>query len=125
MLTKPCSDVMNRNGHGDNGAQLDGEILDGNELMLSHKKTRCSPSKGNKPSKKREGTCKNIPFLFVKPCCKRVKKQRGRRRAGRPIESSTVDGHADSKRVSMARTVSRRKKKKKKKKCNVIAQAVR
>merc|ERR1711888_341978 len=90
MLTKPCSDVMNRNGLGDNGAQLDGEILDGNELMLSHKKTRCSPSKGNKPSKKQERTCKKMPFFIVKPHCKLVKKQWGRRRAGRSIESSTV-----------------------------------
>ena len=45
MLTKPCSDIMKRNGHAVNGAQLEGEVLDGNELMLSHKKTRCSSSK--------------------------------------------------------------------------------
>ena len=116
---------MKMNCHAVNGAQLEGEVLDGNELMLSKKKTRCSSSKREKPSKKRERTCKNIPFLFVKPRCKLVKKQQGRRRAGRPIDSSTVDGYAVSKRVSIARTVSQRKKKKKKKRCNVIAQAVR
>ena len=125
MLTKPYSDIMNRNGHAVIGAQIDGEVQDGNELMLSRKKTRFSSSKGDKPSKKRERTSHKIPFFFIKPRRKRVKKQRGRRRAGRPIESSTVYGHAGSKRVSIASTVSRRKKKKKKKKCSVITQAVR
>ena len=107
MSTKPCSDIMNRNGHAVNGAQIDGEVKDGNKLMLSRRKTRCSSSRGKKPLKKRERTCKMMPFFIVKPRCKPVKKHcEFRRRTGKPIESSTVDGHGDSKRVSMARTVS-------------------
>ena len=60
---------------------------------------------------------------FMNLRSKPVKKQRGfRRRTGRPSESYIVDGHGDSKRVSMAKTLSRRKQKRKKK-CKVMAKA--
>ena len=122
MLTKPYSDMIKRNGHAVNRAQLDGEVQDMNEVMHYQKKTRCSSSKGKTPFKNQGRNFKKMLSFIVNPRCKPVKKQRGfRRRTGRPL-SSTVDGHGDCKRVSMAKSLSRRKKKRKNK-CNVMAQA--
>merc|ERR1712030_270132 len=112
---------MKRNGHAVSRAQLDGEVQDMNKVMHYQKKTRCS-SKGKTPFKNQGRNVKKMLSFIVNPRCKRVKKQRGfRRRTGRPL-SSTVDGHGDCKRVSMAKSLSR-KKKKRKNKCNVMAQA--
>ena len=122
MLTKPCADILNSKGQGVSRAHSDGEVQDLNEVMLYQKKTGCSSSKGETPLKKRGRTCKKMLSFIANPRCKPVKKQMGfRRRTGRPSKSYSVDGHRDSKTVSMAKSLSRRKKKRKKK-CNVMAQ---
>ena len=100
---------------------LDGEVQEMNEVMLYQNKTRCSSSNGKTPLKKRGRTSKKMLSFIVIPRRKLVTKQRGfRRRTGRPSKSYTVDGHADSNRVSMAKSIFRRKKKKRNK-CHVAA----
>ena len=122
VFTKPCPDILMRNGLAVSGVQSDGEVHDMNEVILNPKKIRRSTSKGKRQLKKRGCTSKKLSFI-VNLRSKPVKKQRGfRRRTGRPSESYIVDGHGDSKRVSMAKTLSRRKQKRKKK-CKVMAKA--
>ena len=96
-----------RNGPAVSGVQSDGEVNDMNEVILNQKKIRSSSSKGKRQLKKRGGTSTKMLSYFVNLRSKPVKKQRGfRRRTGRPSKSSTVDGHGDSKRVSMANSLS-------------------
>ena len=122
MLTKPYPDIVTRNGYAGSGGQLEVEPKDVNEVMLYKKKNRCSTSKGKRSSKKRGCTSKKVLPFIVNPRWKPVKKQKGfRRRTGRPSKSPTVDGQGDAKRVSMAKSLSRRKKKRKN--CTVMGQA--
>ena len=121
MLTDPCRDILKRNGYAVSGGKLDADLQNMNKVMLYRKKIRCSSIKGKRSLKKRGRTSKKMLSFIVKHQCKPVKKQRGfRRRTGRPSKSSTVDGHGDSKGLSIAKNLSRRKKKRKK--CNVMAQ---
>ena len=123
MLTKSYPDMVKRNDYYVSRGQLEAELKDMNEVMLYKKKNRCSSDKGKKPLRKRGCTSKTMVSFILNSRCKRVKKQSGfRRRTGRPSKSSTVDGQGDSKRVCMAKSLSRRKKKKRKK-CNVMAQS--
>ena len=109
MLTKPCSDILKRNVLAVSGAQLDGEAQDMTEVKHYQKKIRCTSSKGKTPLKKRRRTSMKMLSFIVNPRRKPVKKRTGyRRRTGRPSNSYTVDGHGDSKRVSMAKSISRR-----------------
>ena len=114
MLTKPCQDILKRNGYALSGGKLDADLQNLNKVMLYQKKIRCSSIKGKRSSKKRGGTSKKMLSFLVNYQCKPVKKQRGfRRRTGIPSKSSTVDGHGDPKRLSRVRNFSRRKKKRK------------
>ena len=123
MLSNPCADILKSKGQGVSRAQLEGEVQDMNEVMIYQKKTGCSSSKGEIPLKKRGRTSKKMLLFIANPRRKPVKKQIGfRRRTGRPSKSYSVDGLRVSKRVSIAKSLSR-KKKKRKKKCNVMAQA--
>ena len=123
MLTKPYPDVVKRNGYAVSGGQSEDDVKDLNEVMLYKEKNRCSASKGKSSLKKRGCTSKKMSLFIINSRWKPVKKQRGfRRRTGRPSKSSTVDGQSDCKRVSIAKSLSRRKKKKRKK-CNVMGQA--
>ena len=106
MLTKPCSEIPKRNVLAVSGAQLDGEAQDMTEVMHYQKKIRCTSSKGKTTLKKRRRTSMKMLSFIVNPRRKPVKKRRGfRRRTGRPSNSYTVDGHGDSKRVSMAKSL--------------------
>ena len=111
VFTKPCPDILMRNGLAVSGVQSDGEVHDMNEVILNQKMIRCSPSEGKRQLKKRGGTSTKMLSYFMYLRSKPVKKQRGfRRRTGRPSKSYTVDGHGDCMRESMAKSLSRRKK---------------
>ena len=124
MSTELYTDIVKRNDYSVSGGRLEAELKDQNEVMLHKKKNRCSSGNGKRSLRKRGCASKKMVSIIVNSRCKPVKKQRGfRRRTGRPSESSTVDGHGNSKRVSNAKSLCRKKKKKRMMKCNVMTQA--
>ena len=67
MLTKPCPDILMRNGLAVSGVQSDGEVHDMNEVILNTKKIRRSTSKGKRHLKKRGGTSTKMLSYFISP----------------------------------------------------------